>query len=1028
MSRSLESAQHDCPDSHCRILVTVQDTGDANVGGVTIVPEDKESKPTVDGRVEFNELHVGDLTVKATLAGDAKRNYAWAEGTAVKLPINDDARLEVFITRDGPNLFPFRAVKLARPTIKVVRADNAAAVPGIGVEMESGAHKYDFGDTQVTGIAALKVGDRGLIPLTNYAVKLKYKFADEGKYKVVDPGAQNVVAGATNEITVQVHLLAKPKLKVVCEDDNTRVVPDILADLKKDGGRFPYNDTGDTGVAIPAFASGFIAGDYTVEFRLTPAQQKFYRYAGVAPLTVAPGFTGELLIQLRRLGALIVEVYRADGEALTGRVGFHLNTGPSAQRDLATLAPASVEPPNIDHWERKNLDIGDYEVELKDLATIENQGGTKREWKIRPDVTGKILVKVEPPETERQYTTGEKTARASFVLSKYTHAQLIAFNIKPTTKLVSGVKQYIGSNVATTDIASRCEVMIGGITTASGDGGIDAADTTLKLFMAPEFYFRGTEGAYPFADVPKILQNPALKTEIEKAKYKDWLFVLGTAIGYLKHGGGAEPAKYKLRISAVATGNTKVTVVKGDSAVNVCNGILDGSDPYRWTLKQSNTEALVIKSTLLSTTAYELELESATVFNTGNVELIEPEEPENRFKLRIGSVVNRTTLRVVGDLDKANVCSRIVPAPAVVAQAGDPWNMIQRGLKTAIQTSTRVSDTEYELVVADAGQDFLAEPFYLLEPQATEVINVALVKKGGPDPAPQTSLVRKGGLRELLVYKEYVSPIDFITPTPGIRGRDVVIHGEDRVVLPTSGSQGARSQNTNTGSEVNKTGLGGGSVFIVDGITFGLEVCLDHAKGRLHHYNNTNPKRGQPRVQVHLIPSWGMSIGTASAFEAVSCVRDGLTFNVDGARCESVARENDLTYWCEAHPATVAAGPGPCAATCPKQANQEVFGCGNVAHLTLNSTTPCPKCAPLVRPVTSRGYVCSEAHPVRPASGVCGKVCGVALRQMGTALVPAAGPLEVSTGWFGVKTVKYFLAKGSILIYPTKLLPPARTV
>lgn len=67
----------------------------------------------------------------------------------------------------------------------------------------------------------------------------------------------------------------------------------------------------------------------------------------------------------------------------------------------------------------------------------------------------------------------------------------------------------------------------------------------------------------------------------------------------------------------------------------------------------------------------------------------------------------------------------------------------------------------------------------------------------------------------------------------------------------------------------------GGSVFNMDGITFGLEICLDHAAtpgnrnaGRLDNAAN---------IQIQLIPSAGMQIGT------LRTVTNGIVFNVDGS-------------------------------------------------------------------------------------------------------------------------------------------------
>lgn len=57
----------------------------------------------------------------------------------------------------------------------------------------------------------------------------------------------------------------------------------------------------------------------------------------------------------------------------------------------------------------------------------------------------------------------------------------------------------------------------------------DEENQTLKIFMAPEFYFRGPFGAY--ADIgwsARIMQM--MRTEIGKDQYSNWLFVNGTAL------------------------------------------------------------------------------------------------------------------------------------------------------------------------------------------------------------------------------------------------------------------------------------------------------------------------------------------------------------------------------------------------------------------------------------------------------------------------------------------------------------------
>ena len=64
-------------------------------------------------------------------------------------------------------------------------------------------------------------------------------------------------------------------------------------------------------------------------------------------------------------------------------------------------------------------------------------------------------------------------------------------------------------------------------TAIKGTGADDSK--TLKIFMAPEFYFRGAWGAYPPDIVSEIM--PYLRRGgTGSPTYKDWLFVFGTAI------------------------------------------------------------------------------------------------------------------------------------------------------------------------------------------------------------------------------------------------------------------------------------------------------------------------------------------------------------------------------------------------------------------------------------------------------------------------------------------------------------------
>ena len=188
----------------------------------------------------------------------------------------------------------------------------------------------------------------------------------------------------------------------------------------------------------------------------------------------------------------------------------------------------------------------------------------------------------------------------------------------------------------------------------------------------------------------------------------------------------------------------------------------------------------------------------------------------------------------------------------------------------------------------------------LVEPGETEIINIAPVFKGGTE----TPVGADGrALKELLVYKETISSVDFTTLDYGssdffygdVRHLIQAYADKSTRALPTVGSTDALATSPNNPgttsssgyrvSEVSLSGIGGGTVFTMDKITFGLEVCLDQNMGRLEKYYG-NPvkaipsqaKSGEPKVQVQLIPSCGAGINNPCT------VTDGPIFNVDVAK------------------------------------------------------------------------------------------------------------------------------------------------
>jgi hypothetical protein len=120
------------------------------------------------------------------------------------------------------------------------------------------------------------------------------------------------------------------------------------------------------------------------------------------------------------------------------------------------------------------------------------------------------------------------------------------------------------------------------------------------------------------------------------------------------------------------------------------------------------------------------------------------------------------------------------------------------------------------------------------------------------------------------ITKELVASFDF--DNAGVKDK-VKIMGKGHDVYRAPQRSG-RSAATNVPTKFQDERMGG-CIFIIDGVTIGLEVCLDHwatretdgGPGRLQHAAN---------IQVQLIPSGGMNISSLRTLPG------GIVFNVDG--------------------------------------------------------------------------------------------------------------------------------------------------
>lgn len=503
-------------------------------------------------------------------------------------------------------------------------------------------------------------------------------------------------------------------------------------------------------------------------------------------------------------GDLIVEITRKDKKDFSDHVGIKITS-------KAIKTADTQKSKNIETHTFSGLEPGEYEISI----TPKNK---EKDWRI---ISGN-------PESEdvKVKVTKGGTSRAKFVLAPfYKWIQFIGCEL-PTGagEKKSGDLYYLGKKDADKDIIKRCKIMKNAIKTAYDKAsGVEKDDPlVLKVFMAPEFYFRGAEGAYPIEKVSKIMEN--LKEETNKSDekdydYSDWLFIFGTVIGYQKHEGTISKV---VKVEKDLTDKTILTIDHVSRGIEVNSAIKQASGPAGG------------KVTAVSEVTYK-----------------------------------------------------------------DDKGKEKKGFQVTLDTDAVFNKGDIIDVTRPTGD--------------TEIFNVALVQKGGKE----NSVTSNGqkGLRQALIYKEYISSVDYLGKDFGkgdfYANRKIDIHGDkSRTVLPTEGSQDDLSLQKNipgdtykwTGkkrgedqvkehteriSEINKSGIGGGSVFTMDDITFGLEVCLDHQSiylapnkytGRLKDYYDNHAVAGEPKVQVHLIPSCGMSIQK----DAICCVNNGLIFNVDG--------------------------------------------------------------------------------------------------------------------------------------------------
>jgi hypothetical protein len=116
----------------------------------------------------------------------------------------------------------------------------------------------------------------------------------------------------------------------------------------------------------------------------------------------------------------------------------------------------------------------------------------------------------------------------------YTHIQFIGYSIDTAPRLnADKSKSYLGLTDAQQDIEARCILMQRALDTARDNlpqaSPPNPPGSTLTVFMAPEFFFRGAAGFYQMDDVQSAIAR--LQEIAADHQWTDWVLAFGTIVG-----------------------------------------------------------------------------------------------------------------------------------------------------------------------------------------------------------------------------------------------------------------------------------------------------------------------------------------------------------------------------------------------------------------------------------------------------------------------------------------------------------------
>ncbi len=134
-------------------------------------------------------------------------------------------------------------------------------------------------------------------------------------------------------------------------------------------------------------------------------------------------------------------------------------------------------------------------------------------------------------------------------------------------------KTYAGHINAELDVRARCNIIAEVMHTALHHAKIDNDSRCLKIFVAPEFYFRGTQGAYQMEDVQAVIKQ--LRSAATGVQWRDWVFVFGSILGHSR-GIGSEVEVYNIVLTEqgnAGEAGSRVTMKEHKSGIDFVHDV-----------------------------------------------------------------------------------------------------------------------------------------------------------------------------------------------------------------------------------------------------------------------------------------------------------------------------------------------------------------------------------------------------------------------------------------------------------------------